>query len=1116
MKRIGIIVGSLACTIIAIILIAPSFVDWTEYRDTFESRLEAATGRSVAIDGDVRLSLLPRPALRVAGVRIGNLPEASTDSLVSADAVDVNLAFGPLLSGRVQFNSIEIVRPVINAEVLANGRATWSMGYSLANENVVSKGEVEGTSFNLGIDSLVIIDGRVNYRDVRSTAEYRFNGLNADLRVGAIAGPFDLSGEVTLQKTKWKFQSAIGALSADRPSTISLTIRAPDAGLAANLSGQFSLADGGQTGSGRLAIEGDNAGATALAFGLVGGENLPKPLTNAYAVQARVALVDQSISISEIDLSVGGAAAEGNGNVSWGDGTRFDLALELGRLDLNAWLTGEAKPSVRFASVGGLVGGRAANAQSAPEQNQFAFPSNTFGAIDLRIDLVEWRGQVMRNGVLSATLADGEVTVADASIEFTGNASAHLSGFIRAEKGRPVVDLNANASSRNLRGLLKWIDAEPSVDLVPPSRLNALSVTSRISGTPDRLELNDLSATLDTTRLTGSIVYETSDIPVVDLNLTFTNLDLDSYLPALRESLYRSGNQEDSATGRSEAPSSTLTAFNTFLTEYETKVVVSIGSLTAGGRVARGINVDAETANGSVFLRNVSAEDLSGLRVALTGKAKDFLGGVRMEDAKIRLVTADLKRTSRAFDLDVPRLPILTQPTAIEGTASGSLKQLTVELTGEVGALNVSANGSVLSSNLMPEFKGDITLEHPAYVTLMADLGYALPANTASVGAVTLTSKVDGGGQFLRLSDLLMTAGNNSVGGQIRVSLEETRPTLSGNVNIAVVDFDSLFPVDPTEELTRVSRARSTSGSGAVSGRWSSEAFNLVSLNSFDATLDVTASKITARTVVVEQLVAPVQLVGGVLTIEPWQGNVYGGPATGRIFLSVDQRLDLRTSLKVENAMLGPMSTGGVAASAASGQVSVLGDFAAHGASQREFVSNLSGAGTLSATGVDVGGTDKKSIVSVLLSPIRALSQLGGLFSGGATKGLADMTVTFIGESGVFKLSNASVKSNAYSGTFEGIVDLARWWVDIKGKARLEANVLTQLLGNRLQLPSLIPVTVAGPLNAPNVNMDTRGGAANQQQPEAPASVPFVPTQPSQPNPIDLFQGILNELTKPQ
>ena len=45
MKRILIFVGAVVIALAGAVLIVPSFVDWTEYRDTFEQRLEAATGR---------------------------------------------------------------------------------------------------------------------------------------------------------------------------------------------------------------------------------------------------------------------------------------------------------------------------------------------------------------------------------------------------------------------------------------------------------------------------------------------------------------------------------------------------------------------------------------------------------------------------------------------------------------------------------------------------------------------------------------------------------------------------------------------------------------------------------------------------------------------------------------------------------------------------------------------------------------------------------------------------------------------------------------------------------------------------------------------------------------
>lgn len=1118
MKRIGTIFGATIAAVLAIVLIAPSFVDWTEYRDTFESRLAAASGRSVAIEGDVGLTLLPRPAFRVAGVRIGNLPGASTEEFITADTVDVILAVGPLLSGRLQFTSIEVINPIINAEVLADGRATWSVTESSDAGEAGSQNGGDDVAFDLGIDSLILVDGRLNYRDARSSVEYQLDGLSIEMRADAITGPYTLSGGTVFLGTPWQFQASVGALAAERPSTISLIVETQDAGIAANFSGQFSIAEVVPSGSGRISISGDSAAATVSAFGLVDKSALiPQPMTGPYSAQARLVLNDNSLAATAMEFSVGGATAEGGGSISWADETRFDLALKVGRLDLNSWLTGANTAPMRFSDIGGAIGIRKANAQSDATRTDFVLPSALNGALDLRVDLIEWRGQVMRNGNLSATLADAEITVADASIELPGTASIQVSGFVRAEEGWPVLDLDGKASSRNLRGFLKWIDAEPSAGLVPPSRLNALSASSRIAGTPDHMVFNDVDVTLDTTRVTGSAEYKSGTIPRIDIDAAFTNLDLDFYLPALRENLLSSSRDQDSGTQESTAPSTALANLDAFLSNMETQIKVSIGSLTAAGKVIRGIDVNASTSGGVLMLTNVLADDIAGARFELSGKVRDLKGDARFDDVKISLATENLSRTSRAFEIDIPRLPVLTGPVSVEAIASGSMQQLAMEVNGRLGDLVVSAEGGISSASSVPEFDGVLSVRHPVYTALMADLGYALPATSLPIGAVSLKSEVVGSSKTFSLSDLTLKAGDNAMTSQVVIDLAQARPNITGSLNIASVDIDALFPSDPTEDLTRASRGRSTSGSGAVSGRWSSEPFDFSALSGFDAELNVNATKAIARSVVVEQLVAPVRLSEGVLTIEDWQGQIYGGPARGNAVVSLSPVLNVTTTIEVENTLIDQIGGGADSAATASGKASLQGTFAARGASLRDLVSTLSGSGAFTATGLDAGGSGQGAFMSAVLAPVRALSQLGGLLGGGVTKGFASMAAAFNGESGVFMLFDATVKSNVYSGEFAGAIDMPRWWIEVDGRVRLQTNVLTQLLGNRLQLPSLIPVSVNGPLDSPNVKMDTTSGGAPIQQPQSPTNVPGVaPPQPRQPNPIDIFQGILNEITKPQ
>ena len=48
--------------VVAAVLIGPSFVDWNAYKEEIASQVERATGRSLTIEGDIKLTIVPAPA----------------------------------------------------------------------------------------------------------------------------------------------------------------------------------------------------------------------------------------------------------------------------------------------------------------------------------------------------------------------------------------------------------------------------------------------------------------------------------------------------------------------------------------------------------------------------------------------------------------------------------------------------------------------------------------------------------------------------------------------------------------------------------------------------------------------------------------------------------------------------------------------------------------------------------------------------------------------------------------------------------------------------------------------------------------------------------------------
>ena len=663
--------------------------------------------------------------------------------------------------------------------------------------------------------------------------------------------------------------------------------------------------------------------------------------------------------------------------------------------------------------------------------------------------------------------------------------------------------------------MLDWLGVAPPPGLVPPSRLNSLSVASRLSGIPTRIVFEDLDIVLDTTRLSGTAIVELGTPLKTTVDLSVSNLDLDSYLPALRNQFVAFGADlenrdiepeptKEDGDNRVENPLAVLDA----------NVTLSVGALTVGGNIVRGILVDASMENGILNIKDASFEDFAGARLAVSGRVHDITTTPRADDVHLSISTDNFARFDRAVDMDLPRLGIFEGPIALEGDLSGSVEDATIDLAASFGDLSVNASGSITNAATIPVFNLRLSLAHERYHQMMRSLGVPLSDSADAVGPVQIQARIAGTPTSIQIEDFQAQAGENALSGTVEYHDINGRSQVTGSIAMASVDCEKLFPPDATEQLAHSSRRRGSSGGNAISGQWATDPIDLSDYAHLEVSLSVTADRLRVRGFEIDHLNAPVTLSSGILSVTEWQGDLYGGPANGDLTLVMGPPIEVQSRLEVVDAAIDRIGGSLVGTTQASGKATLRGEFAARGLSQRDLVMSLAAQGTFAATGIDASTAGRGVAFTAVLAPIKALSQLGGIFSGGVTQGLAEMVADFRGEQGIITLSNATLKSNVYSGAFTGSIDLPRWWIDVEGRVRLEVNLITQLFGNRLQMPSLIPLTIRGPLDLPNVNMST-GGGTTDTQPQDPASpAPMAPPQPRQPNPVDLFQGILNEIIK--
>ena len=111
--------------LVAALFLVPSLLDGEQFKPEIAERLEAITGRAVAIDGPVEVSILPTPTVKAADLRIANAPGAATPDLARIKSLELKLALGPLIGGEVAITSLEMVEPVIELQSLADGSPNW-------------------------------------------------------------------------------------------------------------------------------------------------------------------------------------------------------------------------------------------------------------------------------------------------------------------------------------------------------------------------------------------------------------------------------------------------------------------------------------------------------------------------------------------------------------------------------------------------------------------------------------------------------------------------------------------------------------------------------------------------------------------------------------------------------------------------------------------------------------------------------------------------------------------------------------------------------------------------------------------------------------------------------
>ncbi len=111
-KALGII-GAAVVVLLALILTLPALFDLGSFKYTYLPLLEDSLQRRIDV-GEVRLTLVPTPSIRVSHLKVSDSPASSDRTFFTADRVQMRLKFWPLLYGRFDVTEFVVDKPVMH------------------------------------------------------------------------------------------------------------------------------------------------------------------------------------------------------------------------------------------------------------------------------------------------------------------------------------------------------------------------------------------------------------------------------------------------------------------------------------------------------------------------------------------------------------------------------------------------------------------------------------------------------------------------------------------------------------------------------------------------------------------------------------------------------------------------------------------------------------------------------------------------------------------------------------------------------------------------------------------------------------------------------------------
>jgi uncharacterized protein involved in outer membrane biogenesis len=980
------ILGGLVVIALFAALIGPYFVNWNDYKSTFESEAEKILGQPVRVAGTARATVLPSPSLTFTDVQVG---DTEGQPMMTVERFDVTIELMPLLQGQIHVISMKLQKPHVRIAVDDSGTVDWLIRSEASKALDPEK---------VALDNVEIVDGAASYIDARSGITLDLDNINAGVQATSLSGPWRIEGSYRDRSNDnvMQVQVTTGRRLADGTLRVKTDINPANAPLTASLEGIVSTGEAGIS-----------YGGTYSVSQVVPSTDESKPVSaNGWRSEGTFNLTRDRLEVAKAILSQGPpdrpASLAGSLAIAFGKSARFTADVEARQLDLDRSLgKGPSEPINVGTAAESLVDWLAGlYVPPIPGRISFNVPAIVVGGAVIQEVGFEaspqasgWQiaGFHARLPGQSTLEADGTLSTG-AHIGFGGRvrlavaqpatfaswwrghsdrgagrllAPFDLSGRARIEPGRIALEaMKATIGDTRLAGSFAWTGSSGSakqrlletdisatrIDFVQIKALAELLAGADLSDTKALADSYAIKLAADELAVADVLVHDISfDAGFVDGTLTVNAL-LIGDIGGARVSVTR-GQVEDIF----GSPRGQLVAHLNAATLGEVAGIVD--RIAPGGALSQWLAKAAPALAPVAIDAKIEAPPADGsaaFRMTVHGSANastfDAHVGVAGTPAAWRTGNAEVSLSLSSYDaLNLARQTgwaakdIATPGSArLDIAAKGvPASGLDASIKGNFAGIDLSAAGSlILAGDLPPKFTGTFKFGSANLDPIIKMTGLEIPGASPGI-AVALDGKAAMLGPSVELQWDKGSVAGREIGG--RVTLAEGpkgAPRFDGDLSLDSINLGW---------LTELSLGVDPLPTGDPAAPWPKASFADPVLGNLSGKITVATPRMTVKDGYdLTNAKLALTLDPGELQIDLASGGIAGGSADGGLSIhNVGGNVNLSGRFNLKGAGLEPFVWQRGGRSVATGTIDAAASFEATGRSPTGLVSALTGGGTL-------------------------------------------------------------------------------------------------------------------------------------------------------------------------